>query len=246
MAATLNKGHLIPGDDPDFRAAKRAVQDSMILGFVLDQLGTPMKPSEYWDLLQRSIADPLSPEDRPERTPGRDAQTELFVAAMLKKAGMQPCFKEPDIHCCVQDGREIAIAIKRPKNPFSVRDNLLRARSQIDDAGMPGVIALDMSVATDADYEGFNMPLKREKMNQLINRFFRERIIGRLLPTIASDIQVGETIGVIFLNQCVYFEIEAADYALHCHSGCYSRQNDVRKGRLFEKFFAELGKGLPE
>jgi hypothetical protein len=102
-----------------------------------------------------------------------------------------------------------------------------------------------MSVATDWDYKGFDLPMRRADMDPMMTSFYQDRILGRLLRGLAAILQVGESLGVIFLNQHVYFQIDAQDFALHVSSKGFSRRNDHAKARLFERFTDQWKIGLP-
>ena len=83
-----------------------------------------------------------------EDDPGRAAQFELYLAAVLRKGGLVVAVDtEPDIIANV-NGMRIAIAAKRPQSMSAVRKALKGAARQIRGVGLPGFIALDLTVAT--------------------------------------------------------------------------------------------------
>lgn len=246
MAAIAHELELYRFDHPNFRVARQAYNDVLIFAFIIDQLGTPEPRGGYMERLRTAIADPTLPEDRPERTPGRDVQSELFMAAMCRKAGLLPTFEEPDIRCVV-DSEVVGLAIKRPKGPHSVVDCIRAARSQIDRSDISGVIVVDMSVATDSDYQGINKPVSRDHLHRTIMRFFQERIVNRLLKGhLPAMIQVGKTIGLMLTCQYPYYETDVSDFVLFNHFGRLERLNDDIKRRLFHRFWERVGAGMPD
>ena len=88
----------------------------------------------------------LPNEDR-SHSKGRDAQFELFVAAVCQNAGLHPVAREePDVTCHIE-GIKFGIAAKRIKSVTNLKKHVRKAAQQIEGAGFPGMIALDTNVA---------------------------------------------------------------------------------------------------
>src|SRR5262249_50585828 len=82
-----------------------------------------------------------------EWTPGRDAQFELYVAAVCKQAGLLPVeYREPDVVFSIGNLR-YCIAAKRPKSIRAIDDCLRDACKQISCRILSGFIAMDTSLA---------------------------------------------------------------------------------------------------
>src|SRR5436309_759986 len=94
MAA--NPTQPLPLNHPDFFLACEGVRDMFHLGFAIEQLCQPDPPAGFVEKLRLSVADPHLPQDSLDDSPGRDAQCELYVAAICAKAGLLPEFAEPD------------------------------------------------------------------------------------------------------------------------------------------------------
>jgi len=100
--------------------------------------------------LRRLVGDKVLPQDDPDQSPGRDAQCELFVAALCLKAGLKPVFNEsPDVRCEMHN-QIFGVAVKRIKaqpERFDRRfeQRMRQAARQIANSGLPGIIAADIS-----------------------------------------------------------------------------------------------------
>lgn len=125
--------------------AQAFIDVSQILHITRD-LGQPVTGSEHERLLQEIIKDPTLPQDTGAHSPGRDAQFHLRVAAYATKAGFNPQFEEPDLVCSL-DGTQIGLAAKRLKSPENLENLIRGARRQIVESGIPGVIAMETSLA---------------------------------------------------------------------------------------------------
>src|SRR5262245_51039241 len=114
MHRALNRGH-VHCDDPDFPAALEAERDLQHLGFAFDQMHAHRDKPKFRALVKRLLKDSVLPQDNRENSPGRDAQFELYLAAICQKAGLLPVdCAEPDVTCTVE-GAKFGIAAKRLK-----------------------------------------------------------------------------------------------------------------------------------
>jgi hypothetical protein len=137
---------VIPFGTAEFFIAVEALRDLQMLGFIFDQANDAENPV-FRDLVEKCLSDLTLPEGEKQNTPGRDAQFELFVAAVCKHGGLLPVeYREPDVVFSIGNLR-YCIAAKRPKSIKAI-DNCLRdARDQISREKLPGFIAMDTSVA---------------------------------------------------------------------------------------------------
>ncbi len=80
----------------------------------------------------------------------RDFQFESFIGAVCELSGYAVHFDEPDI--ILSDNAEVfGIAAKRPRNRRQIEKNCKKAVRQIRRSGVPGLIALDLSFALQAN-----------------------------------------------------------------------------------------------
>jgi hypothetical protein len=142
----------VPADDPHFEIALEAMRDFQQLGFIFDQLAARQLPPDFRTRLRNLVADVALPQENLTDSKGRDAQCELYVAAICVKAGLTPTFEEPDLRCDL-NGQTYGLAIKRIKNYRRFQERIKDAASQIERAGLPGVIVADVSVMLNPDNE---------------------------------------------------------------------------------------------
>lgn len=146
MHRILNSGY-IPFDHSEFPIALEAERDMQQLGFIFDQKGADRDNPTFMKLAADLMMDPALPQDNLERSPGRDAQFELYLAAICRNAGLLPVqHAEPDVSR-VANNIVFSIAAKRIKSAKRVKDHVEKAADQIEKSKNPGVIALELSVA---------------------------------------------------------------------------------------------------
>ncbi len=173
-----NPAGLIQPNNPEFETALEAERDLQVLAFVFEQADIHSTDDEFQRLVVKALKDsPLPQEDR-NNSKGRDAQFELFVAAICQNAGMLPIFREePDVICHAGDIK-FAIAAKRIKNVARLEQHVRKAAGQIKETGLPGIIALETSMALNRNNERVTTPIPDEMFgplyNEAINRFVND------------------------------------------------------------------------
>ena len=135
---------IMPGDR-EFSIVVEAIRDVRMLEFILEELGH-RTDSKFLRALTRCTQDSALPQDDVNRSRGRDAQCELYVAAVCEKAQLAPSFEEPDIQCHVKD-RRLGIAAKRLKADSQFEKRFREGTRQIERSGIPGYIAIDITLA---------------------------------------------------------------------------------------------------
>ncbi|MEZ6081716.1 MAG: hypothetical protein R3C56_40405 [Pirellulaceae bacterium] len=164
MHEVLNSG-FIPFDDPRFSTALEAVRDLQQLGFVFDQLQAHHchENDEFKSLVKKTLKDSVFPQNDREQSVGRNSQFHLYLAAVCQNAGLHPVtYDEPDVSCTI-DGREFSIAAKRIKSLDQLKRHIKKAADQIQGAGRPGIIALELSLAWNPK----NMPIISRLQSQM-------------------------------------------------------------------------------
>jgi hypothetical protein len=156
MHCVLMRPH-IPQNDPDLPIAEEADRDMQILAFVFDQLVEQQNERGFRAKVKLLLKDRALPQDDSDSI-GRDTQVELFVAAICKSAGLTPvAFEEPDVTCTF-NGIKFGIAAKRLKSINSMRSRLKGATKQIKRSQLPGIVAVDASVALNPKNEALVVP----------------------------------------------------------------------------------------
>jgi hypothetical protein len=141
---------IIPPDHPLMPTAVEAERDLKQIGFALRQLLPIVPREEMRARLRRVVSDNVLPQDNPEQSAGRDAQCELFVAALCASARLDPVFDEsPDIRCKLP-GQTFGVAVKRIKSPSERFDEAFKKATrvgagQIARSQLPGIIVADVS-----------------------------------------------------------------------------------------------------
>jgi len=135
----------IPVNSPDFDIVLEAHRDFAYQSFVFDVVPDP-PPSGFIERLRFLGKDPVFSKDA-KSSKGRDAQTELFVAAVCWNAGLFPVeFAEPDV-CCTFEGSGFTLAVKRLKSIARLEDRVREGADQIYRSGHRGAIILDTTQA---------------------------------------------------------------------------------------------------
>lgn len=198
MQRALSRNDPVPPSESGFEVVLEAERDLGILGFVFDQANRIEDREGFLRCVRKVVKDPVLPQENLEKSDGRDAQFEMLVGAVCQKAEMHPVrFDEPDV-TCVFDGVKYGIAAKRLKNAGNIDSRVKKAIEQIGRSGLPGVIALDVSVALNRDNLRITECLPHENFGQLL-----QDEIGRFREKHALEImgRVGSVpaIGVLFM-----------------------------------------------
>lgn len=144
---------IIQKDNPDWRQFVQSLKDLQEYWFIVQILGERLLDAPFLDRFAVSLADPVHPADSAGDTPGRDAQFELFLAAIASRAGL-------GVDRSRQAGADWiltaptarwSLEAKRVKKMNRVGDRVRKAARQIVTSGIGGVIALDISMAVNPD-----------------------------------------------------------------------------------------------
>lgn len=170
MCRTLNRG-FVAYEEKDFSIALESMRDMQHLGFVFEQLRTQRSDPEFLAIVKRVLKDSALPQQDLEKSPGRDKQFELYLAAICQHAGLLPvACAEPDV-TCVADGIGFCIAAKRLKSFKSLKEHISKAADQIAKSKRPGVITLDLSLAWNRK----NAPVTSQLHSQMLVDIMHQR-----------------------------------------------------------------------
>jgi len=162
MKRVLDRGYIAP-EDPDFPIALESMRDQQHVGFAFDQMRAHGDHPRFREVVRRLLKDSALPQMDREESPGRDAQLEVYLAALCQSAGMVPVdLEEPDITCHAE-GVKFGIAAKRLKSLDQVRKHVKKAADQVSKSGLPGIVVLDLSLAWNRE----NLPITSGIMSQL-------------------------------------------------------------------------------
>ncbi|CAN5415341.1 hypothetical protein BH10PLA2_BH10PLA2_34460 [soil metagenome] len=146
MQRVLNRPEVIEPDDADYEIAVESMRDMYQLRLIVDTMDAHRDSRGFRDSVNFLRKDAALPQDDHADSPGRNYQFQVYVAALCTRAGLPTWHEEPDIRCDL-DGAMFGIAVKRPKTVNAMEKNIKEAADQIRLAGMPGMIAMDLTVA---------------------------------------------------------------------------------------------------
>jgi hypothetical protein len=223
----------IPFEDENFMIALQAMKDLVELGFIFDQLNGAGNKDQFRKICKLMLMDSALPQNDRINSQGRDSQFELYLAAICQKAGMRPVdYEEPDVTCHV-DGEKFCIAAKRIKTDTQARGRINKAARQIKKAGLPGIIALDMSIAWNKK----NIPITSQLQNRVYNQMFdveAAKFLAKHVPWLGKNGISDKVLGIVIFK-----------FSVHVVDGKWSpRRNamwhEFRKSgpdSLFNRFF---------
>ncbi|MDI6450749.1 hypothetical protein [Anaerobaca lacustris] len=143
---------VIYSDHADWRHFVQSLKDIQEYSFMIHVLGERLMGPPFADRFVDSLRDSMHPADSGTHTPGRNAQFELFLAALADRGGLEVGGLPgagPDWIVTAPAGRW-ALEAKRTKNLKMVRKHIRKAAKQILDAQIGGVIVIDVSLAYNA------------------------------------------------------------------------------------------------
>jgi hypothetical protein len=213
----VNTTHDISFGTAEFFIAVEALRDLQMLAFIFDQANDPEDPV-FRELVKKCRCDSALPEQDKEKTPGRDAQFELFVAAVCRHAALLPVeHREPDVVFSIGN-LTYCIAAKRPKSIKAIDICLRSACDQISREKLPGLIAMDTSIAFALERDVPPLPeldevweLMRQRRLDLapmpdavfadIHKSAMNHVIGRFKNAMDRRMAEKAVLGIVFNNQ---------------------------------------------
>lgn len=241
-------GEMIQSDHPRFNEVLENERDRQTLTFIFDHIGNLKGSAEFNSLLRLLVKDSALPEGAGKLSKGRDAQFHLLLAATCQNAGLQPQLAEPDIVCKI-DGKDFGVAAKRLKSLERLDERIDEGVDQLRRADMPGVIAIDVTIALNPENRRYIAAGEADRFMSLLEvamyRFVHQRIDGfrrrlhgtrvRGLLFVNTFVVVGKVHEPEFLsyNYGVCTVKGSPDRKLHFHKfhrafagGTYNPQND--------------------
>jgi len=187
-------GELRAGKRVDQVLLSQAFLDLFQLAHIVEQLGGSNDPvlRSKLKLVMHDPGDPRIGAD----TPGRDAQSELFLAAGLASRGVHVTFEEPDLVAHI-DSLYFGLAVKRPKAIKGLDRNLRRAIGQLSREGstLPsithGVPAIDITLLAN---RGGLVAVSRDARSAV-------SAADQLLDTVAEHIAVTDVMSTLLAGK---------------------------------------------
>ena len=242
MLTVLRKGRIEP-EDPDFAVALEAIRDVRVTQFALAALMDIVAPDPLADKVKLLVQDESLPQNSPLSSPGRDIQCELYVASVCAKADMRPRLIEPDIVCDVND-KTFCIAVKRIKSESKFEARFRDGARQIAEAGVPGFIAIDVSIA----FNPTNLPLVGDVdiyTMQIAHRQARRLFVDQHHERMKEWLRGREIRGLLILDHILRYDQSDNDWYLESMTYAVPfTQHNRRRGREFEAFYNSYQRGM--
>jgi len=227
-----------------YELALEAERDLHTLAFVFDELRDCRSDPVFLDLLKTVHSDSTLPQMDRENSDGRNSQFHLMVAAICSKAGMKPRFAEPDLITEVAS-TQFSIAVKRTRNLNRVQEHLRKAAKQIHRAGLPGLIAIDLSIALNRE----NVRPDVEGIEDLYGEAFLENLKNY---AVQNQKQFWEWVrgtnvrGIIFHVSCVTHAKHGDASFLNFNFGLSTELYNRRREEQFLAFYNRFKRGYFE
>lgn len=162
MLRTLESGYIDYGDHR-FPIALESIRDMYQLNLIVNEMDSHRNNPKFRASVEKLLQDAALPQNGNSNTLGRDTQFELYLAAVALRGGMLPVeYDEPDV-TCTAEGVRFGIAAKRLKRLDRFKQRVKKGADQIRRAKLPGIIALDLTIARNPD----NRPITSGLQSQL-------------------------------------------------------------------------------
>jgi hypothetical protein len=234
---------VIRPSDPDFPIACEALRDVTQLEFFFDQVDVPSELQEIKPRVERVLEDSVLPQQGTPNSPGRNAQAELFVFGVCRKAVLKPEFREPDIVCTL-NGDAVPIAVKRLKNLKQLVKRIKEGAGQVAQTGDYGIVFVDVVIAMN--------PKNRRLIAKIPDRAFGlmwtellKKFVDRYHAKIQQGIHHKRVLGVILhdhwlrMDSYDHWRLETMTY------GVPAQGIDASQGRRFAMFIGRYISALP-
>ncbi len=235
---------MIAPDDPDLEVALEAERDMQILGFVFDEAAAHPTDTRFDSLVHTALKDSLFPQADRGGSKGRDAQFDLFVAAVCQSAGMLPVEREePDVTCFV-DGIKFGIAAKRVKNVERLLERLGDAADQIKRSCPRGIIAIDTCVALNRNNRRITVPVPDVEFGRLHAKAM-DQFIDVYHDRIQAMVRGKGVLGLVVHDHQVRWR-PGSDWGLESITRfVYTTRGNERRNREATAFWEGYKRGLP-
>lgn len=161
MLGVLERGHT-GYNDSQFPVALESIRDMYQVRLVVDQMDAHREDPKFRASVVKMLKDAALPQNSSPGTEGRDAQLELYLAAVCLRAGLVPVeYNEPDVTCTIE-GLKFGIAAKRLKSLNKFEDRVKKGADQIRRARLPGVVVLDLTIAHNPENRSISSGLESQ------------------------------------------------------------------------------------
>lgn len=207
-------GRIIKPDDSDFSSAVQAVMDLGQISFSLERLGRGPVGVETKAKIKRLLLDSVVPSSESDQSPGRNYQFELFVNAISDLSGLNPNFDAESGDIKVRHGRfEYCFECKRVKSIGKLEANVRQARKQIVASGLPGVIWMDITIATNPNLDFIAVPAGDDLLSKA-GKWQLHKLMDKYYESIKRWISGSDTVGMMLINHVLHSNPHDGDWSL--------------------------------
>ena len=238
----LRRADSIQPDDPDYQIVLESIRDNYQLRHIVDTMDAHRESKAFKDAMHMLRKDLALPQNELKDSPGRNYQFQLYVAALCTNAGIVTRHEEPDVTCDV-DGTKFGIAAKRLKTINSLEDNVKDAAKQISNAGIPGIIALDLTIAQN--------PANRRVMSAIESQWYtilsdaRSEDLFKEHGVRIRELVGGKNVLGVWTYMSTLRLMPDRTWSNDCWSFWFDTAENAVEDALFDRFQKRFLKGVP-
>lgn len=242
MVQILSRPGIIEPDDPNYPIVVESIRDMYQLRLIVDTMDAHRESHEFRVATNFLRKDLTLPQGEHKDTPGRNFQFQLYVAALCTNAGLPTRHEEPDVTCDVEDTM-FGIAAKRLKTIEALEENVTDAANQVRQAGIPSIIALDLTLAqnptnrriTSSLESQLDADLSHAKSQDLFDKN-GERI---------RQLVAGKGVMAVWTFESTLRLTRDRTWSHECWSFWFDTTKDETEDRLLDQFRAGFLTGVP-
>jgi hypothetical protein len=238
----LRRPGIIQTDDPNYQIVLESIRDNYQLRLIVDNMDAHRESKAFKDAMYLLRKDFALPQSKLENTPGRNYQFQLYVAALCTNAGIPTRHDEPDVVCELA-GMTVGIAAKRLKTIDSLDVNVKGAADQISNAGFPGIIALDLTIAQNPTNRRMMSAIESQWYSVLSDARARE-LFTKYGDRIRELVDGKNVLGVWTYVSTLRLRPDRS-WSHDCWSFWYDTTKNAEEHALFELFQSGFLKGVP-
>lgn len=217
--------------DADFERTVLYIYQLERIVEMITEVGSHPETPGWRDKVEAMLRGGPLPESIYQSSLARDTEFEVSLAAWLKRVGLAPEFKEPDIVLLDTDG-PWAVSAKRPSSRKRLAKTIRKAASQIQMSGLDGIIAVEISKLIKADrtlsvYQTSSSHLA--KVEQVANEFVRDNI-SAIRASTGTPAVFG--VAVILETPCLFLSNREVGYSRRIVMSNLVDPRDARCGRM--------------
>jgi hypothetical protein len=242
MLRILRRPEIIEPDDPDYTVVLESIRDMYQLRLIVDTMDAHRESSEFKLAASLLRKDSALPQDEHRDTPGRNHQFQLYVAALCTKASLLTRHQEPDVTCVV-GSTLYGIAAKRLKTIGALEENIKDAADQVRRAGIPGIVALDLTLAQNPTNRCITSSLETQLYVHLSRA--RSHDLFEKNGEVIRQAVAGKGVLAVWTYESTLRLTTNRTWSHDCWSFWFDTTLDESGERLLNEFQADFLKGAP-